>query len=183
MFFKDSSRLKIYRQLKRLQRWLIFTIFIKEPTISAMKEAFFEAQWTMPELSIIIKMPTRRKEEGLHTQSISAPHMHRIAKRLTAATTTTKDAKTCGALLDSAFGCCNKKKTMFFKDSSRQKKSRVTRKIFKPTQWYMHMYYTCINTYTHAFTHTHDTDTHMSWNLLSVPTKEQKKKKKDADCS
>ena len=42
MFFKDSSRLKIYRQLKRLQRRLIFTIFIKEPAISAMKEAFFK---------------------------------------------------------------------------------------------------------------------------------------------
>ena len=41
MFFKDSSRLKIYRQLKRLERLLIFTIFINEPTISAMKEAFF----------------------------------------------------------------------------------------------------------------------------------------------
>ena len=27
-------------------------------------------------------MPTRRNKEGLHTQSISGPHMHRIAKRL-----------------------------------------------------------------------------------------------------
>ena len=39
--FKDSSQLKIYRQLKRLERLLIFTIFLKEPAISAMKEAFF----------------------------------------------------------------------------------------------------------------------------------------------
>ena len=41
----------------------------------------------MPDLSIIIKMPTRRNEEGLHTQTISGPHMHRIAKRLKTPTT------------------------------------------------------------------------------------------------
>ena len=44
----------------------------------------------MPDLSIIIKMPTRRNKEGLHTQSISGPHMHRIAKRLKTPTTSTK---------------------------------------------------------------------------------------------
>ena len=68
-------------------------------------------------------MPTRGNEEGLHTQSISGPHMHRIAKRLKTPTTTTKQQQktqeTCGALLDSAFGCCKKvpcfkSKTMLF---------------------------------------------------------------------
>ena len=93
MFFNDSSRLKIYRHLKRLQRRLIFQkpIFREEPTISAIKEApFFEANYSMNNaLPFNNEMPIRTNEEGLHTQSISGPHMHRIAKRLKI----TKDAK------------------------------------------------------------------------------------------
>ena len=48
----------------------------------------------MPDLPIIIKMPTRRNEEGLHTQAILGPHMHRIAKRLFPTTTTTTTTTT-----------------------------------------------------------------------------------------
>ena len=73
---------------------------------------------------------------------------------------------------------------MFFKDSRRLKKSKVTRKMFEPTQWHVHMYthmhtkvlYTW-NSHTHTRAHTHR-------DLVKrPPNKNNNKKKKYADCS
>ena len=78
--------------------------------------------------------------------------------------------KTCGALLDSACGCCkNKKKTMFFKDSSRLIKSEVIITVFTDTHTLTHHTEMYANEHKHAHIHT------QAMNSLSAPTTRTRK--------
>ena len=80
MFFKDSSRLKIYRHLKKIAKATnIYNIPKRTNNFSNERSTFFEAQRTMPDLSIIRCLLERTKKD--YTHRVSGPHMHRIAKR------------------------------------------------------------------------------------------------------
>merc|ERR1712018_719002 len=79
----------------------------------------------------------------------------------------------------------NKKKTMFFKDSRRLKKSKVTRKMFELIQCNMHMYthmYACVETLTQMCTQLYTPNRHTRRDLVKRPntnTNNNTKKKQE----